>query len=59
VEGKPLRIATTHLQSMHLAGKENGILSKDQFEDSLVILHGTMIEKLNTSRNTTSTRLEC
>jgi endonuclease/exonuclease/phosphatase family metal-dependent hydrolase len=46
LNGKKIRIATTHLQSMHLSGRDSGKLSPDLSQDSLVILHGTSLEKL-------------
>jgi endonuclease/exonuclease/phosphatase family metal-dependent hydrolase len=46
LEGKKIRIATSHLQSMHLSGRDSGKLSPDLSQDSLVILHGTKLEKL-------------
>jgi endonuclease/exonuclease/phosphatase family metal-dependent hydrolase len=47
IGGKKLRIATTHLQSMHLSGKDSsGKLSPDHAEDSLLILHGNVWQKL-------------
>lgn len=46
IGGKRLRIATTHLQSMHLSGKIKKDLSPDLNQDSLVILHGSALQKL-------------
>lgn len=47
VAGKEIRVATTHLQSMHLSRNEKSFpLEQEQWQDSLVINHGSKIEKL-------------
>ncbi|CAN5635594.1 endonuclease/exonuclease/phosphatase family protein [soil metagenome] len=46
INGKPFRVATTHLQSMHLSRDLSKPLEKDLSEDSVVIMQANKIEKL-------------
>ena len=43
---KICRVATTHLQSMHLTRATNIPIGQELWQDSMVINHGNMIEKL-------------
>jgi endonuclease/exonuclease/phosphatase family metal-dependent hydrolase len=46
VNKKVFRVATTHLQSMHLSREGTKPLAPELWQDSTVINHGTKIEKL-------------
>lgn len=43
---KLLRVATTHFQSMHLSRDVTKPLERELWQDSLVILHGSKLDKL-------------